>query len=187
MIHMEIINHKEISVKSLKKHLKNGEIIIYPTDTIYGLGCDANNEEAIIHLREVKQNFHSPLSIIPPSKKWVLDNTTIKQVYIDSLPGPFTFIVKLKKKNAINKEISDSGTIGIRIPDHQFIKKIQATKIPVVTTSVNLHGMDPITNLKQIPQNFKKEISIAIDAGSLQNNPSIILDLTGTFAKIIRL
>lgn len=184
-----IIRMKELRKKRVKnkiiKAIKQGAIFIYPTDTIYGLGCNAKNQESVKKIREIKQS-QKPFSIIAPSKQWIYKNFKAKKSYIQKLPGPFTFIVRPNKK-ILPKEINlKSKNMGIRIPNHPFSKIIQESKTPFITTSVNKTGEIPVTNPKKIPKNTLKQIDIIIDDGKLESKPSTVIDITGKIAKILR-
>ncbi|OIO41359.1 threonylcarbamoyl-AMP synthase [Candidatus Pacearchaeota archaeon CG_4_9_14_3_um_filter_31_7] len=172
--------------KEIIKKIREGSIFIYPTDTIYGIGCDATNDASVSKIRKLKKRDDKPFSVIVPDKKWILKNCKVSKKfksYIEKLPGPFTFIFELKKKAVSEQVNKHSSTIGVRIPDHEFIKTIQKSKKPFVTTSVNITGQEPITEISNLPPKFKK--LIIIDDGKLNKKPSLLIDLTGNIAKII--
>ena len=131
---MENLGH----IKDLIKEILAGKIFIYPTDTIYGLGCDATNELSVNRIKEIKgRDKDKPLSIIAPSMGWIKNNF-IFDVNLDSyLPGPYTIILKKKEPSFLNW-ISSGDSIGIRIPANNFTKEIQKADVPFVTTSVNM-------------------------------------------------
>ena len=84
----EIIPLTEIKSAQIVKRINAGEVFIYPTDTIYGIGCDATNEGSVKSIRIVKQRFDKPFSVIAPSKQWILKNFEANKSFIDKLPGP---------------------------------------------------------------------------------------------------
>jgi len=180
----EVKENRDFILESIKK----GFIFIYPTDTIYGIGCDATNESAVLKLRMLKERYDKPLLIIAPSKKWIYENCIVQkkfEKYIKKLPGAFTFILKLKNKNCINKYVNmDSDSIGVRIPDHIFTKTIQESEKPFITTSVNISGKEHVKKIEEISEKIKKEC-IIIDAGLLDGKPSSLIDLTGDIPKIL--
>lgn len=176
--------------KEIISRINNGNIFIYPTDTIYGLGCDATNSRAVKKLRKLKKRYNKPLSIIAPSKQWILENCYIKKkflIYINKLPGPFTFLLRLKRKQAVSPEVTGTNlnTLGVRIPNHPFTRIIQKAGKPFVTTSVNLAGKPHATSLKEIPWRIRHHC-IIIDGGKLEGKPSTIFDLTQETAGIIQ-
>ena len=160
--------------------LVKDSIFIYPTDTIYGIGCNAQNSELVAKLREIKGRPDIPFSVIVPSKKWILQNTVCEESWLDKLPGPYTFILKLRIPDCVAREVVAGGdSLGVRIPDHWFAKMIEELDIPLITTSVNLSGEPPIRNIDEIPEKIKKHVHFAIDEGTLDNAPSTIIDCTG--------
>ncbi len=173
--------------KEIAESINAGMIFIYPTDTIYGLGCDATNSRAVKKLRKLKKRYDKPLSIIAPSKQWILENCHVKQnflAYIDKLPAPFTYILALKRKSAVSPEVTNTNTLGVRMPKHEFTKIIQKTGKPFVTTSVNISGEEYAASIQEIPWGIKRHC-IIIDAGKLSSKPSTIFDLTGEKAKLL--
>ncbi|MEA3378595.1 MAG: L-threonylcarbamoyladenylate synthase [Nanoarchaeota archaeon] len=181
----EIIKIGDINPKYIIERIKEGDVFIYPTDTIYGLGCNALDSKAVNRIRDIKKRNDKPFSVIAPSKRWILDNFKIKKAYVDKLPGPFTYVMKAKKKNLVCKEVA-KGTIGVRIPDHPITKLIQKSKMPFVTTSVNLAQKKPYLKIKKISNKIKKKVDIIIDNGDLDNSPSTVFDFTEEFPRIIR-
>lgn len=184
----KIIKLEKVKVRELVKAIKQGQIIIYPTDTIYGIGCDALNTESVLKIRMIKnRETDKPFSIIAPSKQWIIKNFEVNPAYIGKLPGPFTFLLRTKKEKLVSNHVTDNMNIlGVRIPDHPIIKIIQKAKTPFITTSVNQSGEQPITDIKKIPDNILKQVNLIIDAGLLNNKPSMIIDLTGKIARIIQ-
>ncbi|MDD5331981.1 MAG: L-threonylcarbamoyladenylate synthase [Candidatus Nanoarchaeia archaeon] len=184
---MEIIAINNIKKNRIVKDIREGKIFIYPTDTIYGLGCNALDREAVSKIRGIKERENKPFSVIAPSKKWIFDNFKANKSYIDKLPGPFTFVVKMNKKGIVAENVNlKSNTLGVRIPNHIFSVLVQEAKVPFITTSVNISGKKPINSVKEIPKKILKNVDIIIDEGTLNNNPSTVIDLTGKTAKILR-
>ncbi|MBM3200338.1 threonylcarbamoyl-AMP synthase [Candidatus Woesearchaeota archaeon] len=183
----KIILLEDVNEKDIIKAVKDGKILIYPTDTIYGLGCDALNTDSILKIREMKdRDSEKPFSIIAPSKQWISQNFEVNPVYIQKLPGPFTFILKSKKSKIVSSHVAkDAQTLGVRIPDHPFTKMIQKAGKPFIATSVNLSGEKPITEISEVPKRILNQTDIIIDAGKLDGKPSTIIDLTSKIARII--
>ncbi|RJQ14043.1 threonylcarbamoyl-AMP synthase [Candidatus Parcubacteria bacterium] len=167
--------------------IKNGGIIIYPTDTIYGIGCDATNKKAVLRLNKAKQRKPGqPFSLIAPSINWIYKHTTIKKYaikYLKRLPGRYTFILKAKPSI---KHLVTKGAVGVRIPKHKFTDIIRKHKILLITTSVNLSGQPPARSVREMPARLKKAASHIINAGQFGGKPSTIIDLTGQKPKKIR-
>lgn len=183
----KIIRLDKVKEQEILKAIREGKVIIYPTDTIYGIGCDAKNTDSVLKIREMKQrDLEKPFSVIAQSKRWILSNFDVNESYIDKLPGPFTFIIRAKKGKLVSNHVAkDSSTLGVRIPDHPFTRIVQKSNTPFVTTSVNVSGEKPVTEVSRIPNKIAKRVDIIIDAGRLDNKPSTVIDLTGRIAKII--
>jgi L-threonylcarbamoyladenylate synthase len=172
---------KEIS---LIKNILSGKIFIYPTDTVYGLGCNALDKKVVEKIKEIKsRDRNKPLSIIAPSKEWIYKNTEAKKAVVDKyLPGRYTLILKKKKKNFLN-HVSDSEFLGIRIPGNDFCKIIQKSGVPFITTSVNLSGERPAIRIEDIKKEILEKADIAVNAGKLHGKPSTIILSDGTVMK----
>tara|TARA_Y100000034_G_C6812031_1_gene364973 strand:- start:354 stop:851 length:498 start_codon:yes stop_codon:yes gene_type:complete len=152
---MKIYNKEEFNKnkEELLTKIKEGNIFIYPTDTIYGIGCDARNFEAVKRIRELKNRDEKPFSVIAPSKEWIIDNCEEKN--LDKLPGPYTLILKLKNKECVASNVSGLDTLGVRIPDHWF-----KVDIPIVTTSVNKSDKNNMTSLEDLDKDIKVDFII---------------------------
>ncbi len=159
--------------------LKNS-VFIYPTDTVYGIGCDATNNKLIQKIRKIKQRDKKPFSIIAPSKKWIYENCAIDtkvEKYLEKLPGAYTLILKLKNKKAINKETNNNmDTIGVRIPKHWFSKIVKKINIPIITTSVNISGQKNMTNINDLNQEIKKQVDFIVYEGEKKGKSSKVID-----------
>lgn len=171
------------------KEILNGKIFIYPTDTIYGIGCNALNEKSVEKIREIKQRESKPFSIIAPSKKWIKDNCIVNknaENWIKKLPGPYTLILKIKNKMAISKNITNTENLGVRIPSNWFAKLVAKSKTPFITTSVNVSGQPHIKSTEEISEKIRKNVDYIINDGALNNPPSTIVDLTKEIEEIIK-
>jgi len=156
------------------KKIKKGKIFIYPTDTIYGIGCDATNQQSVNKIKQIKKRKNKPMSVIAPNISWIKDHLIIDIDLDKYLPGPFTIILKKKNKNFL-KHVSDTDMLGIRIPKCNITKTIQMSGVPFITTSVNLAGEKPITKISEIPDQIKDQIDVIIDQGPLTGKPSTII------------
>jgi len=166
------MNEKEI-IRSIKK----GKIFIYPTDTIYGIGCDATRPKAVEKIKEIKdRDKDKPLSIIAPSIDWIKENLIIdNDLDLEKyLPGPYTLILK-KKNLEFLKHISSTDSLGIRIPKSEFCDIIRSSGLPFVTTSVNLSGESFALEVCDISPNILEEVDIVIDEGKLSGKPSTLI------------
>lgn len=175
--------------------LQRGGVIIYPTDTVYGLGCDIFNAKAVERVARIKgvklekANFSficQDLSHISEYAKHV-DNPTFKLMK-QTLPGPYTFILNASSKvPRIFK--NKKKTVGIRVPDNLICQEIvRLLGNPILTTSI--HDIDEVieytTDPELIHENFENLVDIVIDGGYGDNQPSTVLDCTTEEIMILR-
>lgn len=169
--------------KEIVSRIQQGAVFVYPTDTIYGVGCDAGNPKAVQRIRDIKNTDH-PFSVIAPSNEWVAKNLVVNHPeYLRKLPGPFTLIFK-KKNPSFLVGASSGDSLGIRIPDHMLTWLFQKTGMPIVTTSINQSGKPFNINPDEIKAKF--DIDFLIDAGPLIGTPSSVIDLTGDEPRVLR-
>ena len=169
--------------------LKNGGIIIYPTDTLYGFGVDATNSKAIVSLNLLK-NRKDPLSIIVPSldqiEKYGKLNKDAQEFVNKILPGPFTILIDSIESNLSPLVNESSNYTGIRIPYHSFpIKIVETLGNPIITTSVNKKNKAPLNDIYEMEKNFKN-IDIFKDKINIDSKGSTIINLAVNPYKIIR-
>ncbi len=192
-IYPENPNPKEI--QSVVETLRKGGIVIYPTDTVYGVGCDINNGKAVeriaklmnINLKKDHLSFICyDLSHISDYTK-TIDNNTFK-VMKRNLPGPFTFILDANT-NVPKLFKNNKKTVGIRVPDNNIIRElIKELGNPILSTSV--YDEDDIieytTDPELIYEKFQNKVDIVIDGGYGDNTPSTIVNCTNGNFEIIR-
>jgi tRNA threonylcarbamoyl adenosine modification protein (Sua5/YciO/YrdC/YwlC family) len=185
---MKFLSKNDVIVNRPKiiAEIQKGAVFIYPTDTIYGIGCDATNEASVRKVREFKSRDAKPFSVIAPSIDWIKDNCELSEKakgWLVKLPGPYTLILKLKNTGAICAQANmGTKTIGVRIPDHWFASIVVDIGRPVITTSVNLAGKPPSTKREDLE---KFAVDFIIFEGDKQGKPSTVVDLTNG-EKIIR-
>tara|TARA_B100000676_G_C17827797_1_gene706165 strand:- start:8 stop:595 length:588 start_codon:yes stop_codon:yes gene_type:complete len=161
------------SINFAKSLIDDGEIIAYPTDTLYGFGVDATNSNAINKLNLLKGRTQ-PLSIIisnisDVNQYAILSNETKKHI-IKFLPGPYTLLLEKKDSHLSDLITYGSELIGIRIPKHDFpINLVKKINKPIVTTSINKKGSTPLNLTDNIEDNYP-EISIFEDQEQETNN-----------------
>jgi len=182
-----IIKLEELRERELVKIIREGKIIVYPTDTIYGIGCDAMNGNAVKKIREIKNRTDKPFSIIAPSRQWIYDNFEVNNKnYIEKLPGPYTFVLKAKKEGIVSHHANNGNTMGVRIPNHKITALIQKAQTPFITTSAQLTGEEPASDVRNISRKILKQVDFIIDGGALNKEGSVLIDLTGEMARIIK-
>ncbi len=165
--------------KKLWELLKRS-VVIYPTDTVYGIGCNAHNKELVERIYVAKLRPKSkPLSVIAPGMRWILEHCECKSSILRKfLPGPYTLILR-KKEPSFLKEVAPGNSLGVRIPAHLIAKIVEALGIPLVTTSANLSGEKAPASLEEIDERLFKYADIVINGGRLPGKPSTIVDLRG--------
>jgi tRNA threonylcarbamoyl adenosine modification protein (Sua5/YciO/YrdC/YwlC family) len=182
-------------IQKICEVLHEGGIIIYPTDTVYGIGCDIfkpRSVEKIARIKGIKPEKANFSFIVPDFRNISdytrpLDNWIFKMMK-SCLPGPFTFI--LPANNRVPKILENrKKTVGIRIPDNTIILEIaRELGHPILTTSV--HDTDKIIEYTTDPEtlydNFKEQIDLLVDGGYGGNIPSTIVDCTGEEPVIVR-
>jgi len=184
-----IIPAIEKNLSIAKEALKNGEPIIYPTDTLYSFGALATDSKTISIINNLKKR-QSPLSVvlskISQIENYGLINKQYESLIDDILPGKFTILLKSKKHNLSPLVQSDSELIGIRIPNHPFtIKLVDDLLEPIITTSINIHGKQPLIDIKKIEQEYP-QIKIFYDKNRLDSKGSTILNLSQKNISIVR-
>ena len=192
-IYSENPSYKEI--KKVVNCLKNGGVIIYPTDTVYGIGCDVNNKKAMERVCRIKGldiKKHN-LSFVCYDLSHIAEFTTqlstsTYKLMKKTLPGPYTFI--LKANSSIPKLFKNSKKeIGIRIPNNNITREIvKELGNPIATTSVKDKDMliEYSTDPELIYEHFNKLVDIVIDGGYGDAIPSTIIDCTNNTPEIIR-
>ena len=180
---MEIITKEELAVRfnEIAERITKGEIFIYPTDTIYGIGCNAEHQKAVEKIRDIKGRPKAPFSVISPDDEWINKNCIVTEEakkWINQLPGHYTLIFKCKEKKNIADSINPGiDTIGVRVPRHWFTRHIKEIGVPIVTTSANRVGKPFMTSLEDLDTEIKKHVSFIIYEGEKKGVPSKIVDL----------
>lgn len=184
----------EAAIKKVVEVLRNGGLVIYPTDTVYGLGCDITNSRALERIAKIKgiklekANFSFICSNLSNLSDYVkqIDTSTFK-ILKRALPGPYTFI--LPGNNDLPKEFRKKKTVGIRVPDNEII--IEIVKMlgnPIVSTSI--HDEDEVleysTDPELIFEKWEHLVDLVIDGGYGDNTPSTVIDLSEHEPEVIR-
>jgi tRNA threonylcarbamoyl adenosine modification protein (Sua5/YciO/YrdC/YwlC family) len=182
-------------IKNVVEILQRGGIIIYPTDTIYGIGCDLTNRKSVDRLCQIMgikpqkldlSFICSDLSHVSAYVKRI--DTPVFKILKKALPGPYTFILhsssKVPKILGVNKK-----TVGIRIPNHAIpLEIVRLLENPLISSSikdddaVKAYTTDP----EEIYEDFKYKVDVVIDGGPGKNIPSSIIDCTGENIEVVR-
>ncbi len=191
-IYEENPNQKDI--KKVVDVLRNGGLIIYPTDTVYGLGCDITNTQALERIAQIKgvkldkANFSFICEDLSNLSDYVkqIDTQTFK-ILKRSLPGPYTFI--LPGNNNLPSVFKKKKTVGIRVPNNNICKAIVSLLgNPIVSTSIRDQDevIEYTTDPELIHEKWDKLVDIVIDGGYGDNIPSTVIDLTTSTPEVIR-
>lgn len=171
--------------------LSCGGVLIYPTDTLYGLGANARSKDSIKRLREIKGRSRGLVFSVMFSDIEEL----IRYVHIDAafnpalkmLPGPYTFVFPSKKKLP-DGVIGPGVGLGVRIPDHDLARRIARDfGGPIITTSVNRTGDPPLTAPSEITEAFAKQVDLFIDSGTIPGVASTIISFMSRPPEVLRL
>ena len=184
----------EAAIKKVVEVLRNGGLVIYPTDTVYGLGCDITNSKALERIAKIKgiklekANFSFVCHDLSNLSDYVkqIDTSTFKLLK-RALPGPYTFI--LPGNTNLPKEFKKKTTVGIRIPDNAIALGIVAMLgNPIVSTSI--HDEDEVleysTDPELIFEKWQNLVDVVIDGGYGDNVGSTIIDLSGHTPVVVR-
>lgn len=187
-------NPNEREIERVVKILKEGGLIIYPTDTVYGLGCDITNSKALERIAKIKgvklekANFSFVCHDLSNISDYVkqIDTSTFK-ILKRALPGPYTFI--LPGNNNLPKEFKKKTTVGIRVPDNEIaLEIVRQLGNPIVSTSI--HDEDEVleytTDPELIFEKWQQLVDLVIDGGYGDNQASTIIDLSEGEPIVIR-
>ena len=188
-------NPQASRIEDIVKLLRKGGIKIYPTDTVYGMGCDITQPRAIEKICRIKgvKTEKANLSLICSDLSHLYDyckqiDNSIFKVMKKALPGPFTFI--LKASSNVPRLISPKKkTVGIRIPDHNIpLEIVRALGNPIITTSIKDEDdvIEYTTDPTLIFEKYKKLVDVVIDGGYGKNEASTVLDCTSGEIEILR-
>ncbi len=187
-------NPNEREIDKVVKILKAGGLIIYPTDTVYGIGCDISNVKALGKIAQYKgvkldkANFSFIFSDLSNLSEYVkqIETPTFK-ILKRLLPGPYTFI--LPCNNRLPKVFRNKKTVGIRIPDNKIIRElVKKLGNPIVSTSIYDEDdlIEYTTDPELIFEKWRQQVEAVIDGGYGDNVPSTVVDLSDGNVTILR-
>ena len=159
--------------------MEKGKVFIYPTDTVYGIGGDALNEDVYARISEIKGRDAKPFSIIVSDfamlRKYCEVPEDRLRYLFQYLPGPYTFLMQKKEE----VPACPGEKIGVRVPLHSFIRKVAGmSQLPIIGTSANPAGKNPPTSFKKVSKALLKKADLAIDGGeTLFREESTVVDL----------
>ncbi|MBQ3676064.1 MAG: threonylcarbamoyl-AMP synthase [Bacteroidales bacterium] len=188
-------NPNERQIQQIVDILRNGGVIIYPTDTVYGFGCDITNQKAVERVARIKgiKLEKSNFSFICYDLSNLSEFTKVASNYVfkvmkHNLPGPFTFILNANS-NVPKLFKSKKKTVGIRIPDNNICRAIvKELGNPILTSSVKSKDeiLEYLTDPEVIKEEYDKLVDAVIDGGFGKNVPSTVVDCSNDTIEIIR-
>lgn len=194
LLHIHPDNPQQRNINTVVESLRKGGVIIYPTDTIYGLGCDIYNTGAIERICRIKgidpkkaqfSFICSDLSNLSDYAKSI--DTPIFRILKRALPGPYTFILEASRQ--VPKLLkTKKDTVGIRVPDHKITQLlVQELGHPIMSVSLPMEGdVEYYTDPEQMHDLFHKLVDIVIDGGPGNIIPSTVVDCTSGEPELIR-
>lgn len=195
---METIEQKNVDIKNIADKIRNGKTIVYPTETCYGLGCDATNQEAVDKIFAIKKRQRDKtvlviMSDVAMAERYVIWNKKLQELADKYWPGPLTLVAKVEAgtKLAESGVIAEDDTIAFRVSPHPLVQRImKEIDKPLVSTSANISSMKSPYSIKEVKDMFKNsqnQPDILIDGGELPpESPSTIIKITNGEQKIIR-
>lgn len=197
LLYMEIIKQENLDIGQIVTELKNGATLVYPTETCYGLGCDANNTEALDKIFKIKnrQKNKSVLVLVPdlamilPYIEW---NSTLQNLADKYWPGPMTIVVQTKPECPLIKGVvNEDGTIAFRVTSHHLALEIsKKLNSPLVSTSANIAELESPYDIESVLKMFSDSVlqpDFVIDAGTLPHqSPSTVVRVKNDKLEVLR-
>lgn len=176
-------------IEDARQALQAGELIVYPTDTLYGLGCLADRETAVDELLELAgrppgKGLSAVFASLERARAWSNWTSAAQRLAETFLPGPLTLIVEASERAPVGIR-SEEDTIGVRHVDRQTTLEL-AQAGPVVATSANPAGEPPPTTIEEARAYFGDEVAAYVDAGRLDGPSSTVVDARGERGTVIR-
>ena len=181
-----------MNIDKIAKEIKKGNLVIIPTDTVYGISADMTNEKAIEKVYNAKnRDKNKPLILLVSNVDMLKEyteklNSLEEEIINKYLPGKLTLLLH-KNSKVSDKITGKSDLVGIRMPNSkQLIQIIDKVGNPIISTSANISGKATITNPKDVEKEMLKHISYVEDAGTLNNEPSSIIKIENDKIIVIR-
>jgi len=186
---MRILPVSALNIIKARKIIKQGGIVVYPTETVYGLGVDIFNLSAVRKIFTLKgRKFNKPLSVMVSDfqslKKLVHLNPGQERLARGLLPGPFTLILR-KKKNISKLLTAGTNKLGIRCSPDKFCQQL-TKNLPLTATSANLSGRGTTLSIKNLVKDFNGKVNLILMGKKMSGQPSRVINLTVRPIKILR-
>ena len=181
---------KQNELNTIVEAVKNGKLVSFPTETVYGLGIEFNNIEALDNLMDAKNRDYSKAITLMVSKKEDIDkyayvSNNARKIIDAFMPGMITLV--FNKKESVNDLMTHGKkTIGIRIPDSQFVLELLENAGPMLVTSANLSNHPNTTTTKEVLEQLDGRIDMVVDGVANSTMASTVVDVTGEEVKILR-
>ena len=192
MIEINPQNPQQKLISKVVQILKSGGVVAYPTDTIYGIGCDIFNKRAMEKIYRIKgRDKKKPMSFVCSDLSHISQFAKVSnyayRIMKRLLPGPYTFV--LEASSAVPRIVSTKRkTVGIRIPDSEIaLSIVRDLGNPIISTSANMSGENIISDPFQIEDLFGSQLDAVIDGGNLSGDPSTVIDLSGDAPEVLRM
>ena len=188
---MEVFSKKRFLIERevFFKKIVEGMVFIYPTDTIYGIGCDATNDESVRRIRKIKRRDSNPFSVAVPSKGWVRENCVLgseAEKWLQKLPGPYTLLLRLKNKSVVAESLNpDTDVLGVRILGNWFSKMVESLNFPIVSTSANVTERRHMKSMEDVDPEVASSVDFIVYDGPKEGRPSSLVKLTGEKSEVI--
>jgi len=181
---------KKFELSNAIAALSRGDVIVYPTDTLYALGANIYNEDAVKKVFKIKRrprNLPLPIAVsnFKEMEKIAYTNDLVKTVVEQLLPGELTVLL-FKKDKVSNAITTGSNKVAVRIPGNDIALDLLSKFGPLTVTSANIHRQKTPYVINDITMQFSKDIQVYLDYGKLDGKPSTIVDLTSKDLVIVR-
>ncbi|MDG6223050.1 MAG: threonylcarbamoyl-AMP synthase [Candidatus Bathyarchaeota archaeon] len=188
---MTVLKATKINILKAAQTVKQGGIVAYPTETVYGLGCDPLNSEAVKRVLEIKGNRTKPFPVLAATltdvDKIAFMSASGKKLASKFWPGPLTMV--FQKKSALSDVVTlGLGSVGLRIPNNNVaLSLIQLSGGLLIGSSANLSGENPPKSIQDMSEQLIAKVDMVLDGGvALEGTPSTVVDLTLGKPKILR-
>ena len=190
---IKLKNNNYEKLEEIASLINNNKVIVFPTETVYGIGTNGLDRNAIEKLYKIKERtFSKPITLLVSSYEMICSVANIispleKKIISNFFPGPITLILN-KKKIVPNILTANTDTVGVRMPDNELILKlIEYCKLPIATSSANISGFPPSIDVENIYNCFKDKVDLYIDGGKSRIGvPSTVVKVENNDIKILR-
>lgn len=194
---MQIFNQENLDIDAIVDALKEGKTIVYPTETCYGLGCDATNKQAVNKVFQIKQRQEDkPVLMLVPDEemalKYVIWNEKLESLSQKYWPGPLTVVVHAVEDSGLASGVeAEDGTVAFRVTNHPLVSRLSTSLgKPLVSTSANIASLESPYDSSIIIKMFENQENqpdIIINAGELPyHSPSTVVRVSGNKVNVLR-